>query len=144
MGDQGLSVQKCKQERRIRRDEQRIGSHYLGGGCNRNQISCHAARCGAAPDPFDHFEIHANSNLKVLTRISKWSNGPRAASHRVARKWIRVRCNKLVFHGKEWKLPQTNYFSFLSYILLVCRPFWLPSANCAKPFNTDANCLTFH
>jgi hypothetical protein len=41
-------------------------------------------RCCVARDPFDHFEIHANLNLKVLTRISKWSNRPRTAVHGAA------------------------------------------------------------
>jgi hypothetical protein len=61
------------------------------GARNRNQICCRAAPCGAARGPFNHFEIRVNSNLKVLTRILKWSNGSRAAPHRAARQWIRVR-----------------------------------------------------
>jgi hypothetical protein len=50
-----------------------------------NQIRCRAIR-----GPFDHFEICANSNLKVLTRISKWSNGPRASLHGSTQQRIRV------------------------------------------------------
>jgi hypothetical protein len=34
-------------------------------------LSCSAAPCSTTRGPFDHFEIRANSNLKVLTRISK-------------------------------------------------------------------------
>jgi hypothetical protein len=49
----------------------------------RIQIRCSATPCNAAHGPFDHFEIHANSNLKILTRISKWSNGPCAAQQRI-------------------------------------------------------------
>jgi hypothetical protein len=40
--------------------------NYNSGVNIGNQIRCRAVR-----GPFDHFEIHANLNLKVLTRISK-------------------------------------------------------------------------
>jgi hypothetical protein len=54
----------------------------------RMQIRCCAAPYSASRGPFDHFEIHVNSNLKVLTQISKWSNGPRAALHGAAQQRI--------------------------------------------------------
>jgi hypothetical protein len=54
----------------------KIQDASVGGLWLENQIRCRAAPCNAAPDSFDHFEIHANSNLKVLTCISKWSNEP--------------------------------------------------------------------
>jgi hypothetical protein len=89
------------------------GYKRVGAWPHGNQICCRAARCGAARGPFDHFEIRANSNLKVLTRISKWSNGLRAAPHRAARQWIRVRphvdiarIGRLLFYavGLDWHL----------------------------------------
>jgi hypothetical protein len=55
----------------------------------RNQIRCRAAPCSAVRNPFDHFEIRPNSNFKVLTRISKWPNGSRAALHGAVRQRIR-------------------------------------------------------
>jgi hypothetical protein len=44
----------------------------------------------AAHSPFDYFDIRANSNLKILIWISKWSNGPRTALHGAARQRIQV------------------------------------------------------
>jgi hypothetical protein len=59
-----------------------------GAPPRRKRIRCRAAPCSAAWCPFDHFEIRVSILRFELARISKWSNGHRAALHGAARQLI--------------------------------------------------------
>jgi hypothetical protein len=72
---------------------------------SRIQIRCCAVSCSAARGPFDYFEIRANSNLKVLTRISKWSNGSHAALHGAAQQRSHT-----LRHGGSWLFLEFSYY----------------------------------
>jgi hypothetical protein len=91
-----------------------ILSLMQGGGI---QIRCYAAPCSAARGPFDHFEIRANSNLKILTRISKWSNGPRAALHGTAQQRIHFQGGATC--SWEWTFVHPALFFFFKNRFLV-------------------------
>jgi hypothetical protein len=80
------------------------------------QIRCCAAPCSAARSPFDHFEIRANLNLKVLTRNSMWSNGLRAALQDAAQQRIT---------GAH--LNQTKWLVFIARFLFA-EPQHVPSS----------------
>jgi hypothetical protein len=88
---------------------------YLGRVPNQT-ISCGihihycVATCSIIHGPFNHFEIRANSNLKILTRISKWSNGLYTALHGVAQQWISIHCmqSSRVANSQPGSYPDTK------------------------------------
>jgi hypothetical protein len=85
---------------------------------DRNQICCRVARCGTARNPFDHFKIHVNSDLKVLIRILKWSNGLRAAPYRAARRrvlFFRIKWYKLIFFSRDLCTVFFDIFSIIQF-----------------------------
>jgi hypothetical protein len=71
-----------------------------------NRIRCREIPCSAERGPFDHFEIRSNLNLKILTRISKWSNGSCATLHGAARQRIRFRYSWATSPSRDegWRL----------------------------------------